>query len=53
MKHTAITKIWKSSEASVSGRYNVVAGLLTALDENWHHNELPLHAQPRRKVVQT
>ena len=22
MKHTVITKIWKSSEASVSGRYN-------------------------------
>ena len=26
---------------------------LRALDENWHHNELPLHAYPRRKVIHT
>jgi hypothetical protein len=32
---------------------NVVAGLLWTLNKHWHHNELPLHAQPRRKVVDT
>jgi hypothetical protein len=32
---------------------NVVAGLLRSLDEHWYHNELPLHAQPRRHVIYT
>ena len=39
--------------SSTNGLINVVVGLLRALDEHWHHNELPLHAQPRRKVIQT
>src|SRR5215216_1188277 len=37
---------YKSS--STNGLRYISMGLPRALDEHWHHNELPLHTQPRR-----
>ena len=34
-------------------RFGLSTNGMNPFDEHWHHNELPLHTQPRRKVIDT
>jgi hypothetical protein len=46
--HLVLSTAAKVHRLMALGNINVVAELLRSLDEHWHHNELSLHAQPRR-----